>query len=197
MPPDSLSADFTVRDLTIDRGGVVLIDALSFGLSAGDMLVLRGPNGSGKTSLLRVLAGIGAAQSGAISACGVDQSDDAAGYGVLIGYWGHRDGLKEAQTALASLQQWQALSGQTLSAEDADAALEQVGLAGRADFPVRTFSAGQRRRLGLVRLLCKRAQVWLLDEPFTALDQDGRALLTSLFEEHRKTGGIIIAALHD
>lgn len=186
-----------VRDLSIERGGQHLFSGLSFALDPGAILVLRGPNGSGKTSLLRVLAGIGAAATGTVCTGSCSHVSDPSGYAQAVAYWGHRDGFKDTQTALKALCQWQSLSGHPLTQQKALALLARVGLEERADFPIRTFSAGQRRRLGLARLLARQATVWLLDEPFTALDDDGKALLSQMITQHRAAGGVIVAALHD
>ncbi|MEO0412499.1 MAG: heme ABC exporter ATP-binding protein CcmA [Pseudomonadota bacterium] len=197
MVSDSHPPLLAVRDLRIDRGGQCLIAGLSFELRRGAMLVLRGPNGSGKTSLLRALAGIGPVHSGKVEANGVAQDAEPSQYGANIAYWGHRDGLKEGQRAIDALRQWQGLSGATLSTSDAAALLVRVGLGERATFPIRTFSAGQRRRVGLARLLARQASIWLMDEPFTALDSAGKSLLGEAMAEHRRAGGGVIAALHD
>lgn len=132
--------------------------------------------------MLRVLAGIAAPEAGAVHSGPAHPA-----------YWGHEDGFKGALTTLANLRQWLAFSG----GGDALSLLARVGLEDRADVPVRFLSAGQRRRLGLARLLGQQASSWLLDEPFTALDADGRALVLGALEAHRASGGCAVLALHE
>lgn len=195
--PPSHPALLAAHDLRIDRGGQCLVSGLTFTLARGAMLVLRGPNGSGKTSLLRSLAGIGPLHSGDLLVSAIARDVDPARYAALVAYWGHKDGLKDTQRAIDALRQWQGLSSGSLSLDAPAALLERVGLGDRATFPIRTFSAGQRRRVGLARLLARQASLWLLDEPFTALDGAGKAMLMEAMDAHRRAGGAIVAALHD
>jgi heme exporter protein A len=155
---------------------------------------VEGANGSGKTSLLRVIAGFLAPAAGRIvikDASG--ESDDAEERGKTIGWLGHLDGLKPQLTVIEQLNFFAHLYGKAADA----LLLEQVGLARQADLPCRYLSAGQRRRLALARLLAGQRPVWLLDEPFAALDVSGQALIGQLMARHCGNGGIIIAATHD
>lgn len=193
MTSDIAHPLFAIDALTVQRGQNCLVHGLSLSLAAGGIVVLRGPNGAGKTSLLRVLAGIARPLSGTLRASGCSYHDDPAVYSKHVAYWGHRDGFKPEFSVTANLMQWCALAGRAFDAS----LLDIVGLEGKADTSARYLSAGQRRRLGLARLLGQNAKTWLLDEPFTALDTSGRALVIDLLEAHRKAGGGAILALHE
>ncbi|WP_143435481.1 heme ABC exporter ATP-binding protein CcmA [Henriciella aquimarina] len=163
------------------RGERILFSGLHLSLRPGEAIVLRGPNGSGKSTLLRLLAGLTAPAVGEVQPSGPH-------------HWlGHRDGLKPYETPRQHLRHWARAWG---SEADPEAVATEMGLSRPIDVPARLLSAGQRRRTALARLLLDERPIWLLDEPFTALDTNGRDLLTSLFVEHRRKGGGIIAALH-
>ncbi len=175
------------EDLYCEREGRCLFTGLGFAVEAGDATVLVGPNGSGKTSLLRILAGLDPVYEGHVQR--------AAHCGVA--YLGHRLGLALSLTAAANLDWYACLSGQSGSAAAATtSALARVGLAGFEDAPVRQLSAGQQRRVALGRLVLRSAQLWLLDEPLTALDIDGVELVEALLAEHCGQGGAAIVATH-
>lgn len=182
-----------LEDVSVARSGRVLFTSLSGDFPAGSLVTLVGPNGSGKTSLLRTLAGFLRPETGAITVHGRDgvYTDRALGLHLL----GHRDGLKGPLSATAHLSFWRGLLGG--DGAPINAALTRVGLAASADLPVRMFSAGMGRRLALARLLIAYRPVWLLDEPAAALDAAGKALLNQLIEEHRAGGGIVVAAVHE
>lgn len=175
-----------VEALALARGGRVLFESLSFAAAPGEFVELRGANGAGKTSLLRVLAGFLRPQAGRVSFEGVDEA------ALSLHYLGHRNGLKSAASAKSHLRYWAGLFAG--SGEDA---LERVGLSSQADLPARVLSQGQARRLALARLLVAPRPIWLLDEPAAALDAAGRAMLGELIAAHRANGGIVIAALHE
>jgi heme exporter protein A len=167
---------------------------LSFRVTAGQALAVEGANGAGKTSLLRMIAGFLAPAAGRLvlkSATG--ETDDAEERGRAIGWLGHLDGLKPQLTVIEQLRFYARLYGKP----DPDALLEQVGLARQRDLPCRYLSAGQRRRLALARLLASARPLWLLDEPFAALDTAGQTLVAQLMLQHCGTGGMVIAATHD
>ncbi len=163
------------------RGERVLFRSVSLSVCPGEALLLRGANGAGKTTLLRILAGLTRAEAGDVRRASAH-------------HWvGHREGLKPTETPRAHLKLWaQAWGAQT----GIDPVLGRMGLTRPADVAGRDLSAGQRRRTALARLLLEHRPVWLLDEPYTALDADGRALVDALIAEHRAKGGAVIAALH-
>lgn len=177
-----------VENLAIERGGLQLFENLSFAAQPGAHVALTGRNGSGKTSLLRALAGFLKPSAGAIR---FDCGEDAPRYTHFLG---HRDGLKSALDVREHVVFWRDLLGGN---GDVDAALKQVGLSHVSDLPARALSAGQGRRLSLTRPLVAIRPVWLLDEPAAALDADGKALLIDIIDAHRAQGGIVIAAVHE
>jgi heme exporter protein A len=184
----------TAEKLACARGERRLFDGLSFKLKAGQALSVEGPNGAGKTSLLRLIAGFLSPASGRIVIRENDKdSDDAEARGKSVGWLGHHDGLKPQLTVVEQLDFYARLYRAVPDA----AVLEQVGLARQAELPCRYLSAGQRRRLALARLIVSRRPLWLLDEPFAALDTAGQALVAHLMAMHCGQGGIIIAATHD
>jgi heme exporter protein A len=187
-------SSLAAEKLACARGDRRLFDGLSFRVIAGQALSVEGPNGAGKTSLLRLLAGFLAPSAGRIVIkSGETESDDPDERGKLIGWLGHHDGLKPQLTVLEQLDFFARLYG-----AKADAALlERVGLQRQAELPCRYLSAGQKRRLALARLVASNRSLWLLDEPFAALDTAGQALVAHLMAAHCGQGGIIIAATHD
>ena len=186
----------TAEKLACARGERRLFDGLSFCVRAGQALAVEGANGAGKTSLLRLIAGFLAPVSGRILVkTGESESDDAEERGRLVGWLGHLDGLKPQMTVLEQLTFYARLHA--IRDADLSSVLAQVGLARQSELPCRYLSAGQRRRLALARLLVSRRPLWLLDEPFAALDTSGQALVAQLMARHCGEGGIIIAATHD
>lgn len=163
------------------RGERILFSGLDLDLTTGEKLVLRGPNGSGKSTLLRILARLTRAEAGTVEA-------DSAHH-----WLGHQNGLKSHETPRQHLAHWGRVWG---SEADPAAIATQMGLERPMDVAGRLLSAGQKRRTAIGRLLLVDRPIWLLDEPFTALDTDGRALLTGLIHEHCMAGGGVIAALH-
>jgi heme exporter protein A len=185
----------TAEKLTCVRGERTLFAGLSFHVAAGQALALEGANGAGKTSLLRLIAGFLAPRAGRLVLKTTQgQSDDNEERGRVIGWLGHQDGLKPQLTVMEQLIFFAALYGSTAGC---DAALEEVGLARQKDFPCRYLSAGQKRRLALARLMISKRDLWLLDEPFAALDRDGQALMARQMTRHCGQGGLIIAATHE
>ena len=158
---------------------------------------MEGANGAGKTSLLRLIAGFLAPAAGRLLV-GTDggESDDPDERGRLVGWLGHLDGLKPQVTVLEQLAFYARLHG--VGDADLTSTLAEVGLgSARAELPCRYLSAGQRRRLALARLMVSRRPLWLLDEPFAALDAAGQSLMAQVMARHCGQGGIVIAATHD
>ena len=187
-------SSLTAENLACVRGDKRLFESLSFRVRAGQALAIEGANGAGKTSLLRLLAGFLSPAAGRVLVRTADHdSDDAEERGRLVGWLGHLDGLKPQLTVTEQLSFFARLYGRQAD----PAALETVGLARQADLPCRYLSAGQRRRLALARLLTSQRPLWLLDEPFAALDAAGQGLVARLMLRHCGSGGIIIAATHD
>lgn len=183
---------FAAHDLTCIRGERLLFAGLSFAVSPGRMLVLRGPNGSGKTSLLRLCAGLLPAAQGHLAWQG-QRVEDAHGLARHLAWLGHAEALKPALTVRENLSFWARFAGQAGAVDAALAALDLVAL---ADLPARFLSAGQRRRVALARLVAADRKLWLLDEPTTALDSAAVALFAALLRAHLSAGGLAIAATH-
>ena len=179
-------------DLSCIRDDRVLFEGLVFELVSGQVLLLEGKNGSGKTSLLRILCGFREPDGGQVFWCG-DTINDSQYYADMA-YVGHLDGVKKELTVLENLKVSLALgrSGQYSIQQ----ALNKVHLAGYDDVLVQALSAGQKRRLSLARLLITQNIVWILDEPFTSLDKQGIGLIDTLMSEHCANGGMIILTSH-
>ena len=189
---DRVIAQLTLRDTAIRRGGRLLFEGVSLSLEAGQACALTGPNGSGKTSLLRAVGGFVRLEAGEIGFGAVDPLEARGGGLHLVG---HADGLKPARTAAEELAFWTRWCGGTeASAGDAATALELTPLLG---LEVRRLSAGQRRRLAMARLLAAPRALWLLDEPLSPLDARWREVFGGLMRRHLADGGLILAAVHD
>jgi heme exporter protein A len=187
-------SSLTAENLACARGDKRLFEGLRFCVSAGQALAVEGANGAGKTSLLRLVAGFLAPVAGRIVVKAEGrENDDAEERGKAIGWLGHQDGLKPQLSVREQLDFFSNLYGHTADST----VLEQVGLARQADLPCRYLSAGQKRRLGLARLLASKRPLWLLDEPFAALDSSGQQLVGQLMARHCGAGGLIIAATHE
>ena len=187
-------SSLTAEKLVCVRGEKRVFEGVSFRVTAGQALAVEGANGAGKTSLLRMIAGFLAPAAGRLVVkTAQGESDDGEERGKSIGWLGHQDGLKPQLTVIEQLTFFANLYG----ARADRALLEQVSLSRQADLPCRYLSAGQRRRLALARLLASARPLWLLDEPFAALDIAGQRLVAHLMALHCGQGGIIIAATHD
>lgn len=170
-----------VSDLTIARGGIRVLEGLSFQLDAGQALVLRGPNGVGKTTLLRTIAGLQPPVSGRV---------DAAAESLV--YAGHADGIKATLTVGENLKFWAQVFGNS----NVSHALNAFELTALVDRPAGALSAGQKRRLGLARLLVTGRDAWILDEPTVSLDADAVEMFAAAIRAHLKQGGLALIATH-
>ena len=179
------------RDLACLRGERVVFAGLSFTLEAGGALLLVGANGAGKSSLLRLLAGLLPAAEGALLWQGEPALADRAEHAKRLRYLSHQDALKPALTARENLLFFARLWG-----GDTEAALAALDLLPLADLPVRVLSSGQKRRLALARLALAPAPLWLLDEPTVGLDAASVERLGGLLARHRAAGGMVLAATH-
>ena len=172
----------------------VLFDQLSLSIHAGELVHIAGKNGAGKSSLLRILAALAEPDDGALLYHNQPLAAVRADYAANLCYIGHHSGIHEQLTALENLSFWRAAAG--VPAADDFALLAKLGLAGLEDVPCRMLSAGQQRRVSLARLWFTPCQLWILDEPFTALDQAAIALLQQHFLHHLQQGGSIVLTTH-
>ncbi len=183
---------FTGHDLTCIRGERRVFARVAFSLAAGGALLLLGANGSGKTSLLRLMAGLGRPAEGRIRWNDEDVGEDSESHNARLHFVGHGDAVKPALTARENVAFWADLRG----GGDPDAGLEAFALGPLAEVPGRFLSAGQRRRVNLARLPAAPAPLWLLDEPATALDTDSVARLRNAIARHRAGGGMVAVSSH-
>lgn len=194
MEPDLSSLE--VQNVSCTRGDRRIFRDLSFSLAPGSGIQLVGANGSGKTSLLRLICGLMKPEEGEIRWRGENIHSLGEEYSSVITYVGHRNGLKEELTSTENLRVSSGLAGKGLSRETAREALRRMGLGDRENLPVRFLSEGQRRRAALARLLTCKTSLWLLDEVLTSLDKAAVGLVKSIIEEHLSTGGMAILATH-
>jgi heme exporter protein A len=186
----------SATELTCSRGERRLFEGLAFALDAGEWLHVKGQNGSGKTTLLRTLVGLSPPDAGRTAWRGVDIRHDPQGYRTAVVYLGHPAALKDDLTPLENLRLALALDGVATSPKALADALARVDLGDHQDLPVRHLSAGQKRRVLLARLLLRPADLWVLDEPFNALDSSASALLGVLLEDHLAGGGVAVLTSH-
>jgi heme exporter protein A len=175
------------------RGGREVFADLSFSVDAGEALVITGKNGVGKSSLLRMIAGLVRAAAGHI---GLKPASHELSLAEQSHYLGHQDACKVALTVTENLDFWTDYLGVGTSGGRVNRALDAVGLGALADLPAAYLSAGQRRRLSIARLVAVRRPVWLLDEPNSALDVAAQKQLAAIMSAHLKSGGLIVAAAH-
>ena len=198
MPADSATLTgapyplLAAHRLTCWRGGRLLFEDLHLSLASGEMLEIHGPNGSGKTTLLRVLCSLTDPESGEVHWRGRALPEQREAFLAALRYVGHQDGVKFMLTVRENLEVAARLAG----AGEVEPALRRFGLEPVADEPVRALSAGQRRRAALARLLLHEAPLWILDEPFTALDEEGAELMQALLAQQVGKGGAVLLSTH-
>ncbi|QXP84367.1 cytochrome c biogenesis heme-transporting ATPase CcmA [Methylococcus sp. Mc7] len=178
------------------RGDRLLFSGLNLNLSPSQLLQVEGANGAGKTSLLRVLAGLSRPADGEVRWRGLDIQHNRASYFAEMVYMGHAPGLKAELSPLENLRISTALRDEAADDARIEEALARVGLRGFEDVPARGLSAGQKQRTALCRLLLNPVPLWILDEPFTALDVRGIALVRELLEAHLANGGMVLMTSH-
>jgi heme exporter protein A len=185
-----------IRNVTKRYGDLAVCDNLSLDVPAGELVALLGPSGSGKTTLLRIIAGLTTPAEGEIRWQRRTVRAFDARIRKAVAFNGHLPGLKDELTSAENLAIAIALDGQPAAPAAIDSALDAVSLDRQRSLPVRVLSQGQRRRIGLARLRLVKRPLWVLDEPLTALDADGTAILGELLARHLEDGGLCIAASH-
>ncbi|MEO5344137.1 MAG: cytochrome c biogenesis heme-transporting ATPase CcmA [Gammaproteobacteria bacterium SHHR-1] len=183
-------------NLSCVRGDRRLFRQISFRLQAGELLYVHGHNGSGKTTLLRTLCSLILPDAGEVRWNGENAHRLREDFSRELLYLGHKNGIKGDLTGLENLRISSILDGFDLSQRQAWEALERIGLDGHEDLPAKVLSQGQKRRVALARLLVNRAPLWVLDEPFTALDKAAVELLQQVIREHLERGGMAVLTTH-
>jgi heme exporter protein A len=183
-------------DLVCVRGDRRLFRDVNFSLDAGGLMQVSGPNGSGKTSLLRMLCGLSAPAHGEIRWCGKTTRSLGVAYSRALTYLGHLNGNKDDLTAIENLRISSALAGVEIDDKKARDALQYIGLKGRELLPVKVLSQGQKKRVALARLLVSDTALWILDEPLAALDIHAIDLIKDLLEKHLAQGGMLVMTTH-
>jgi heme exporter protein A len=183
-------------NLACVRGERKVFSGISFALPPGEALVVTGANGSGKTSLLRIVCGLLEAASGEIRWNGSNARSLGDDYRSELAYVGHQNGLKDDLSAAENIRVWAGVAGIAIDLHSARDALGRLGLEGRAQSPVRWLSQGQKRRVALARLLIAKRPLWVLDEPFAGLDRASTTTVETLLQEHLAGGGMAILTTH-
>ena len=183
-------------DLEVMRGDRRLFSGLNFSVNTGTLLHVEGHNGSGKTTLLRVLCGLLQPQEGEVRWRGGDIRSLREEYCKEVLYFGHLNGIKNDLTGIENLRVSATLDGDEIEEDALWNALKRMGLSGFEDLPTKVLSQGQKKRVALARLILSKASVWVLDEPFTALDVKAVAFLESLIAEHVDSGGMAVITTH-
>lgn len=185
-----------VTDLECARGDLVLFSRLQFALRPGELLHVKGPNGSGKTTLLRTLCGLMCQEVGEIRWNGELTNTLGEDFNRELTYIGHHNGVKDELTAIENLMVTGRLAGKLYAEGDILQALRRIGLSGREDLPAQVLSQGQRRRVALARLLLSNTRLWVLDEPYTALDVAAIGVLSGVIANHLGNGGMVMLTTH-
>lgn len=184
------------KNLACVRGERILFRRLDFSLGAGEALLLQGANGSGKTSLLRMVCGLLAPAEGEILWRGKPVERERAAFHAELAYFGHMPAVKDELSALENLDFSCRFGGRPVARNELEDALAHLGLGHCLDFPVKFLSQGQRRRVGLARLLLVESPLWVLDEPLTALDHAALQLVRGLIGTHLRAGGMALLTTH-
>lgn len=185
-----------VSNLTAIRDERVLFEELSFSIETGEIVQIEGRNGTGKTTLLRIIAGLGDSEAGEILWNGLPTVSNRDLFHQDLLFLGHQTGVKRELNGYENLSFYQSIHQTKIDKEHIWGALAQVGLAGREDVPVAQLSAGQQRRVALARLWLSQQPLWILDEPLTAIDKQGVKVLENLFLQHAERGGIVVLTTH-
>lgn len=194
--PSTLKKNFRGVDIAAERGDRRLFEGIHFDLEPGQLLQVAGRNGCGKTTLLRILCGLSRPRQGEVYWGDEPIRSIDGGIGVCLGYLGHQNALKEDLSCEENLLFAGRLGGFTTDPEAAREMLERLGLGGYEDVPTRFLSQGQKRRVALSRLLLNRLPLWILDEPYAALDTQVIEVLKQSIEAHLDAGGMIIITTH-
>jgi heme exporter protein A len=192
---DSAPQGLTVEKIHVWRGDRHVLKGVSLSLSPGELLQVAGPNGTGKTTLLRVACGLLRPEQGNVAWCGRPIGAIRPQFHTALVYAAHEPALKGDLTALENLRYLVGMK-RSVRAAELEAALERTGVQTCAHLPVRVLSAGQRRRVALARVLAMQSPLWMLDEPFTNLDAAGSALVTELLREHVAAAGMALVVAH-
>ena len=198
-PPISVAMSdllLTVHDLACARGERLLFKAMNFSLNAGELLLVQGGNGQGKTSLLRLLTGLARPEEGEVRWRGEPIRRVSEVYHAEMCYLGHANGVKDDLNPVENLRFADGMQGRAFDQLRAIATLERLGLTRCLDLPCRVLSFGQRRRVALAALLLAGAKLWILDEPLTGLDVHAVALMEGLIRDHLTAGGMVVATTH-
>ncbi|MFY8125093.1 MAG: cytochrome c biogenesis heme-transporting ATPase CcmA [Hydrogenophaga sp.] len=196
MTDPALAPALTIHSLACERSERLLFKGLSFGLSASQLLLVQGGNGQGKTSLLRLLIGLGRPDAGEVRWRGEPIARCRDRYHREMAYLGHANGIKDDLNPVENLRFHVALHGRPFEEAQALDTLKRLGLSRCLDLPCRALSFGQRRRVALSALLLAGASLWILDEPLTGLDVTAVALVEGLIRDHLHAGGMVVATTH-
>ncbi|TNF61865.1 MAG: cytochrome c biogenesis heme-transporting ATPase CcmA [Burkholderiales bacterium] len=196
MTDPLLAPLLSAHDLACERSDRLLFSRLNFALTGGQLLLVQGGNGQGKTSLLRLLTGLGRPDAGEVRWRGEPIARCREGYHREMAYLGHANGIKDELNPVENLRFHGALHSRTFEHGPAVATLKRLGLSRCLDLPCRALSFGQRRRVALSALLLAGASLWILDEPLTGLDAHAVALVEGLIRDHLRAGGLVVATTH-